>query len=261
MPASNSCGCSRGRCSTPKGRCPIVTTAVLVGVAGAVVRWRRDALTRGLLALFVTSLLLSFGSTTWGTLAYLIPAHEDLYFRRFVMGSQLAGLFLAGAGVVLIWQVLKRIVDVLVSWRPLRFAAVACIAAGAIAWLSPAVAQISSFDDRDTATIQTQRAGDKSQGALIAPLIAYIKQHGGGRTYAGLSSNWGQSFTVGLVPVYKYLETQDVRPGHLRGPDLVTDAGPRHGFRRGQPVGLHVVRGSLYRPARRAWARPYRLSA
>ena len=199
-----------GQVFDAKRSLPVVTIAVLVGVAGAVVRWRRDALTRGLLALFVTSLLLSFGSTTWGALAYLIPAHEDLYFRRFVMGSQLAGLFLAGAGVVLIWQVLKRIVDVLVSWRPLRFAAVACIAAGAIAWLSPAVAQISSFDNRDTATIQTQRAGDKSQGALIAPLIAYIKQHGGGRTYAGLSSNWGQSFTVGLVPVYKYLETQDV---------------------------------------------------
>ena len=199
-----------GQVFDAKRSLPVITIAVLAGVALAVVRWRRDALTRGFLALFVTSLLLSFGSTTWGSLAYLVPAHEDLYFRRFVMGSQLAGLYLAGAGVVLIWHVLRRVLDLLVSWKPMRFAAAACVAVGAIAWLSPAVAQIANFDNRDSAAVQTQRAGDKSQGALISPLIAYIKQHGGGRTYAGLSSNWGQSFTVGLVPVYKYLESEDV---------------------------------------------------
>ena len=49
-----------------------------------------------------------------GPLAYLVPAHADLYFRRFVMGSQLAGLYLAGTGVVLIWQLLRRVVDFLV---------------------------------------------------------------------------------------------------------------------------------------------------
>ena len=61
------------------------------------------------MALLATSLLLSFGSTTWGTLIYLVPAHADLYFRRFVMGTQLAGLYLAGTGVVLVWQVLRRV--------------------------------------------------------------------------------------------------------------------------------------------------------
>jgi hypothetical protein len=45
---------------------------------------------------------------------------------------------------------------------------------------------------------------------MIAPLIAYVKAHSDGRAYAGLPGNWGQSFTVGLVPVYKYLESQDV---------------------------------------------------
>ncbi len=76
--------------------------------------------------------------------------------------------------------------------------------------MSPAVAQIARYNNRDATTIQTQRTGDESEGGVIAPLIAYIKQHGGGRTYAGLSSNWGQSFTVGLVPVYKYLESEDI---------------------------------------------------
>ena len=45
---------------------------------------------------------------------------------------------------------------------------------------------------------------------MISPLISYIKQHGDGRTYAGLPNNWGHTFTVGFVPVYKYIESEDV---------------------------------------------------
>jgi Bacterial membrane protein YfhO len=225
-----------GQLFDAKRTLPIITIAVLAGAVLAIVRWRRNALGRGLLTLFVASMVLSFGSTTWGSLAYLVPAHADLYFRRFVMGSQLAGLYLAGTGVVLIWQVLRRVVDILVSWRPMRFLAVGCIAAGAIAWLSPAVAQISSYDNRDAAAINVQRAGDRTEGAMIAPLIAYIKQHGGGRTYAGLSSNWGQSFTVGLVPVYKYLESQDVDQVTYVVPTLSLMLDPETDFDEDNPV-------------------------
>jgi Bacterial membrane protein YfhO len=225
-----------GQIFDAKRSLPVITIAVLIGAALAVARWRQNPLTRGILALLATSLLLSFGSTTWGSVIYLVPAHADLYFRRFVMGTQLAGLYLAGTGVVLVWQVLRRVVDLLVPWRPMRFLALGCIAAGAIAWVSPAVAQISSYDSRDTATIQTQRAGDDTQGAVIAPLIAYIKQHGGGRTYAGLSSNWGQSFTVGLVPVYKYLESEDVDQVTYLVPTLSLMLDPETNFDEDNPA-------------------------
>ena len=45
---------------------------------------------------------------------------------------------------------------------------------------------------------------------MLAPLVAYIKAHGQGRVYAGLPSNWGSTFRVGYVPVFKYLLSQDV---------------------------------------------------
>jgi hypothetical protein len=225
-----------GQIFDAKRTLPVITIAVLMGAALAVARWRKNALTRGILALFATSVLLSFGSTTWGTLIYLVPAHADLYFRRFVMGAQLSGLYLAGTGVVLVWQVLRRVVDLLVTWRPMRFVAVGCIAAGAIAWVSPAVAQISNYDNRDAAAIRTQRTGDATQGAVIAPLIAYIKQHGGGRTYAGLSSNWGQSFSVGLIPVYKYLESEDVDQVTYLVPTLSLMLDPETNFDEDNPT-------------------------
>src|SRR5262249_14381603 len=48
---------------------------------------------------------------------------------------------------------------------------------------------------------------------------------GGGRTYAGMRSNWGEDFTVGAVPVFKYLESGDVdEAGYtLRTTSLMTD--------------------------------------
>ena len=67
-------------------------------------------------------------------------------------------------------------------------------------------------------------------------MVAYIKQHGGGRTYAGLSSNWGQSFTVGLVPVYKYLESQDVDEATYLVPTLSLMLDPETNFDEDNPA-------------------------
>ncbi len=52
-----------------------------------------------------------------------------------------------------------------------------------------------------------------------------IERDGGGRTYAGMPSNWGQDFTVGAVPVFKYMESRDVdEVGYtLRTASLMTD--------------------------------------
>ena len=55
-----------------------------------------------------------------------------------------------------------------------------------------------------------QRQADATQGRMLAPLVSYIKAHGQGRVYAGLSSNWGSTFRVGYVPVFKYLLSQGV---------------------------------------------------
>jgi len=194
---------------------PVISLAVAVGAVSAVARWRSDHLTRTLLALFAASLMLSFGPTTWGVVARLVPAHLDLYFRRFSMGTQLAGIYLAGYGVVLVWDLWRRLVT-RSRWgarlRPasLRMATLSCFAAFALAWSWPAVSQLAAYDHQDASTIATQRAADVTDGAMIAPLISYVKHHDGGRSYAGLSSNWGRDFLVGMVPVYKYLEGQDV---------------------------------------------------
>jgi hypothetical protein len=84
----------------------------------------------------------------------------------------------------------------------------------------------SSGPARDVgAAIAAQRRSDDSEGAELDRLVAVIERDGGDRTYAGMPSNPGQDFTVGAVPVFKYLESRDVdEVGYtLRTASLMTD--------------------------------------
>jgi hypothetical protein len=126
------------------------------------------------------------------------------------MGSQLAGLYLAGVAVVAFWNGCCWAVNSFATSRRARFGALSVLAALSAAFFWPAARAVARYDQRNAAAIADQRAADETEGSQIGPLVQYIKDHGGGRTYAGQSINWGQDFTVGYVPVYKYLESQDV---------------------------------------------------
>ena len=71
-----------------------------------------------------------------------------------------------------------------------------------------------------------------------------INRSGGGRTYAGMPSDWGAEFAVGAVPVFKYLESRDVdEVGYtLRTASLMTD--PEYYFDERNPAdyGLFGIR-------------------
>ncbi|MDA8300650.1 MAG: YfhO family protein [Actinomycetota bacterium] len=222
----------RGQIFDARRAVPVISVLVAAGVVVAVVRWRRRPLERSLLALFAACLVLSFGPTTFGPLADLVPAHGSIYFRRFTMGTQLAGLYLAGTAISVAWGLLERgrarlsrwvmrsslgapsssrpVLGLALQGRLAHFALVGCAGAAFLAWLYPAGRQLYLYDQQDAAVIQAQRHADATAGAELTPLVAYAKRHGGGRVYAGLAGNWGQDFLVGVVPLYKYLLSYDV---------------------------------------------------
>ncbi|HEY0716679.1 MAG TPA: YfhO family protein, partial [Streptosporangiaceae bacterium] len=108
-------------------------------------------------------------------------------------------------------------------------AALAAVLA-AVVVLAPAWLQLGAFDRQDDAAIAAQRRADHTEGADIDRLATMAERDGGGRTYGGMPSNWGQDFTVGAVPVFKYLESRDVdEVGYtLRTASLMT--GPEYFF-------------------------------
>jgi hypothetical protein len=206
------------------GRLPIVTGFAALGFGLAWLAWSSDADARALLAALAVCLLFAFGRTTFGSLVDLIPGSADLFFRRFMMGAQLAALLLAGRGAAWLAERCLRLLEARVPRRPPGLSAAAVLVA-AIVVLAPAWLQLGAYDRHDGAAIAAQRRADDTEGAEVDRLVAVIERAGGGRTYAGMPSNWGQDFTVGAVPVFKYIESRDVdEVGYtLRTASLMTD--------------------------------------
>ena len=227
------------------GRLPVVTVFAALGFGLAWLAWSSDVDARALVVALAVCLLFAFGRTTFGSLADLIPGSADLFFRRFMMGAQLAALLLAGRGAAWVAAGGVRLLEARVPrWPPGLSPAV--LLAGAIVMLAPAWVQLGAYDRHDGAAIQAQRRADDTRGAELDRLVAVIERDGGGRTYAGMPSNWGQDFTVGAVPVFKYLESRDVdEVGYtLRTASLMTD--PEYYFAERNPgdyrlFGIHYL--------------------
>ncbi len=224
------------------GRLPVLTLFFAIGLALAVRRCRRDVNARVLLVTLVVCLLLSFGRASFGSLVALIPGSGDIFFRRFMMGVQLAALLLAGLGAAwvgrFVWERLPGAVH-----RP-GVEGIAALAAAVIV-LAPAWVELGRYDQHNATAIAAQRRADATQGAELDRLLARIRRDGGGRVYAGEPTNWGDGFTVGAVPVFKYLESRDVdEVGYtLRTASLMTD--PEYFFDDTNP-GDYVLFGIRY---------------
>ena len=190
------------------GRLAVVTAFAAAGLVLACARARRDPAARALLAALAGCIVLASGRATFGALADLLPGSGDIFFRRFMMGIQLAALLLAGRGAAgaagLVWGWIER-------RRPRVAPARAPLAVAAlIALLAPAWTQLASITGHNAAQIARQRRADATLGADVDRLLTVVKANGGGRVYAGLPTNWGSDFTAGAVPVYQYLEWRDV---------------------------------------------------
>jgi hypothetical protein len=249
-------------------RWPAVTFLAGIGLIVCVVRFRRDERGRAVLLLLLMSLLLSFGRTTFGSLVSVIPGSADIFMRRFMMGIQLAALLLAGIGGTAIGAFL---VDTVRSrWPTIRSAvtsrtwarrsAIIGLLVVMVVALAPAWSQLVTYDRDNARAIDYQRTADTEQGAVIAPLLDLIRRSRDGRVYAGTPDNWGAHFTVGAVPVFKYIESQDVdEVGYtLRTASLMTD--PEFFFDQSNP-GDYSIFGIRYvlEPAGRRPPVPARL--
>jgi hypothetical protein len=242
------------------GRLPVITVFAALGFGLAWLAWSSVPGARALLAALAVCLLFAFGRTTFGSLVDVIPGSTDIFFRRFMMGVQLAALLLAGRGAAWLAARCVRLLEARVPrWRTGLSPAVVLVAAVAV--LAPAWLQLGAYDRADGAAIAAQRRADSTEGADLDRLVAVIKRDGGGRTYAGMPSNWGQNFTVGTVSVFQYLESLDVdEVGYtLRTASLMTD--PEYYFDEQDPSDYRLF-GIRYLilPAHRQPAVPARLT-
>ena len=83
---------------------PVITILVAVGIGVCLARWRSFLAGRALVVIWVVTLVMSFGRTTFGSLYDIVPGSSDIFIRRFEMGPQLSGILLAGVGLVFLGQ-------------------------------------------------------------------------------------------------------------------------------------------------------------
>ncbi|MCU1492265.1 MAG: Bacterial rane protein YfhO, partial [Acidimicrobiaceae bacterium] len=174
-----------------------------------------DGALRALALLFVSSLVLYFGRPTLGPLLDVLPGSANLFLRRFVVGVQLAGLLLAGAGAARLVSWMLAGAEWILStlgkaerrpWVLLGPVGVGCLG---VLVLVPAWSFVVGQAHPDSSFISKQ-SSTSAATAQIDSLLATIRREGGGRTFAGDPTDWGAHFVVGEVPVFKYLASKDI---------------------------------------------------
>ena len=198
------------------GRFAVVTLSVLAGLLLGCTLYRKLEAVRPVVSLFMASLLLSFGPTTWGAVTDLIPGHSDIFFRRFLIGVDLAGIYLAGLGLYLGGTAFVELLVLRHGWVSTRFsralgpARTVLVVGLLVLVLVPAGAELAAYDQHNATLISRQAASESVAAPQIAPIISYLRSHPDGRVYAGSPSTGGDSFDVGFVPMYEYLTNFDI---------------------------------------------------
>jgi hypothetical protein len=191
------------------GRFPVISLLFVAGLVVCLWRARRDARARGLLGVFVLSLVLFCGRHSLGPILGWLPGSADVQFQRFEMGVDLAGILIAGVGVGAGVRVLRRLWE---QRLPARYAVLGGAAAIAlfIGVLEPAWSERYDYARTSAQFIRQQQTSDSTRGRDVGSLLKIVKASNDGRVYAGLRSNWGQDYKVGYVPMYAWLADHDV---------------------------------------------------
>ena len=191
------------------GRFPVISLLFAAGLGVCLWKAPRDPRARGLLGVFVLSLVLFCGRHSLGPVLSWLPGSADVQFQRFEMGVDLAAILIAGVGVATGVDALRRLWE---QRLPGRYAVLAGAAAIVllVGVLEPAWSERYDYARTSAGYIDVQQTYDSTWGRKVGSLIAMVKSLGGGRVYAGMPSNWGKQYTIGYVPMYTWLADHDV---------------------------------------------------
>ena len=167
------------------GRLPVMTALVALGLLAAALRRTRQAVLAS--ALFVIWLLLYFGRVTWGSLLDVLPMHEGLIMHRFIGSVDVAALLLIAVAAGWLWQVCGRWLS---QRKTLVFALLTLLL------MLPALRERQGYNRlNDVFLKRSEVAVNADEG--VPAILQRLRALPGGRTYAGLRSDWGKEMKFG----------------------------------------------------------------
>ena len=238
---------------------PVITILVAVGIGVCLARWRSFVAGRALVVIWVVTLVLSFGRTTFGSLYDVVPGSSDIFIRRFEMAPQLSGILLAGVGLVFLGQlvvggVLGLFPEDRHGWvtRPAGRGIVAGLCIGAlILVLAPAWSSMDTYDAHNATNISFQAEDDALAGPPARPVVGLRAGPSQGARVRGRTDELGTGLLGGRRPGVQVPGEQGRRRGGLHPADGVAHDRSRVLLRREQSGRLPAVRHRLHHHPRR----------
>lgn len=206
-------------------RAPLVTVLVVAGFFSLLTS--PDKFTFALL--FAFWFLLFFGRPTWGSLIDLIPGMKEFHLHRFILGIQMAGLFLIPAALEFLHKLLKKILETAAKFvqllqlfteylltkketRPLSLPANSSIYLKVTLYilLLTIISTIVYFTAKQTVDyawynnkwIREANLAYLQDEKNFNDVLAYLKTKPSARLYAGRPGNWGKNFRLGSSEMY-----------------------------------------------------------
>lgn len=207
------------------GRFPILTALVFIGMFASL-RPHKDKHNHrfafGLL--FIFWLLMYFGTTTWGSLLYLIPGMRDFHLSRFIVGVHISGLFLIPLGFQEIWKLLHcfnvklfkkksaitQFSNLAMVEKSLYYGTAFIISFALIVVTYPQTIRYSQHNDTLIKQANNNYISQREDvDALLSALSSLITNQPG-RVLAGRGGTWGKDLLVAETPYYMHLSTYGI---------------------------------------------------
>jgi hypothetical protein len=183
-------------------RLPVLTLILALGVVIALIQSRKLEPPRVLLGLGSVSLLLFFGRPTLGPALDVLPGGADLFYRRFISGVHLAGIYLIGLGMVYLAHLGVRLAK---RWSPSPAPAVAAAIVLVVLLVFPAAWERIGYERQGGVWIAQQVRDDATDGLGFAALVQRAQSLGPGRVFAGLRGPHVAPYKIGQVPAFAAL--------------------------------------------------------
>lgn len=188
---------------------PIITTLVVIGFFATALK--KEKFPIALLFAFWT--LLYFGRTTWGGLIDLIPGMKDFHQHRFLVGVQIAGIFLIPEAILFLSKTIRNGFHFLrdayakthkntisLSNLHIIYYILIILSASIIAYLT--VLQTISYASLNNRWINEANIAYKYDEKNFKNLLSYLSKLPDYRIYAGRPGNWGHDFRLGSTQMY-----------------------------------------------------------
>lgn len=184
------------------GRLAVITALVVIGLVVAVVQGRRREQSRVLIGVGLVSMLLFFGRPTLGVVIDLLPGGSDMFLRRFISGVHLAGVYVAGLGLVFLVAMATRLVRRLTDAPRV---AIAVASALGLLLVVPATIERVGYEHQGGAWIADQAAAEASDGLGYEALVQRAQQLGPGRIFSEQRGQTASRYRIGQVPTFAAL--------------------------------------------------------